>query len=134
MSNNTADPLDIHLGIRLRRLRNRRGFSMERVAELIEVSQQQISRFELGKNRLSAAQLFRLARGLNVPVYWFFEGFEENAEELGRVRNVARETRDGWQASADEDLAQALLSHWRALPNDRQRRKVVELVETLTAI
>lgn len=107
---------------------------MERVAELIEVSQQQISRFELGKNRLSAAQLFRLARGLNVPVYWFFEGFEENAEELGRVRNVARETRDGWQASADEDLAQALLSHWRALPNDRQRRKVVELVETLTAI
>lgn len=107
---------------------------MEQVAELIEVCQQQISRFELGKNRLSAAQLYRLARGLDVPVSWFFEGFKEAGDELTRVRNVVGGSRNTWQSSSEEDLAQALLSHWRALPNDRQRRKVVELVETLTAI
>jgi transcriptional regulator with XRE-family HTH domain len=133
MSNTTPDPLDLHLGVRLRRLRNRRDFSMEQVAELIDVSQQQISRYELAKNRLSAVQLFRLARGLGVPVSWFFEGFKESGDELIRVRNVVGENRNDWQISTEEDLAQELISHWRALPNDRLRKKVVDLVETLAS-
>lgn len=133
MSNTAPDPLDLHLGVRLRRLRNRRNFSMEQVAELIDVSQQQISRYELGKNRLSAVQLFRLARGLDVPVSWFFEGFKESGDELIRVRNVIGGNRADWQAATEEDLAQTLIAHWRALPNDRLRKKVVDLVETLAA-
>ena len=123
-----ADPLDRHIGMRLRQLRKRKRINMEQAAELIDVSQQQISRFELGRNRLSASQLYRLARGLDVPVAWFYETFEERNDELERIRNVVREPRSEWRPGSENEEVLLLIEHWRGLHNTEQRRKVIELL------
>lgn len=58
------------------RLRADKGLSLQKVGDLIEVSNQQISLFEQDKNRISAAQLYVLARNFEVDIHEFFKPAE----------------------------------------------------------
>lgn len=60
----------------LTRLRADKGLSLQKVGDLIEVSNQQISLFEQDKNRISAAQLYILAMSFEVDIYEFFKPIE----------------------------------------------------------
>lgn len=131
MGRKAVDPIDSAVGKRLRSLRNQRGLSLERVGELLEVSPQQISRLERGQHRLSASQLYRLARGFGVPVGWFFRDYREaDEDELQRVSLAIREDRSDWRPDSDQERELALLLAWRALGTDEQRRAVLDLLET----
>ena len=132
MAKQTAQLLDRHIGERLRALRLERGMSLDAVAEIIEVSQQQVSRYEQGHNRLSAAQVYRLGRGLDVPVSWFFRGYQEDKDELGRLKIVLQEERGEWRLYGKEDMEQTLLSAWYALPSHRQRERVLSMLEAFS--
>jgi transcriptional regulator with XRE-family HTH domain len=68
------DPVDIHIGARLRRLRVSRHVSLEEVGRMIGVTYQQIQKYETGANRISAATLFRIAAAFSVAPAFFFEG------------------------------------------------------------
>lgn len=90
-----------HVGRRLRQARIARGLSLQELARVIDVSYQQLSKFERGENRVSAAALFRLSRAMDVEVRFFFEGLEPGAPSqpmrseadlrlvIGRVENPA---------------------------------------------
>ncbi|MFO8154970.1 MAG: helix-turn-helix domain-containing protein [Pseudomonadota bacterium] len=132
MSRGPVDPLNSHIGSRLRELRTTREWSLQRTAELIQVSQQQLSRFEQGHNRLGAAQLYRLACGLGVPVGWFFKGYREAPEEQGRQANVVREPMAEIPYALTDDEAEQLLSYWRSMGDPEVRRRILELLETLS--
>lgn len=67
------DPIDVHVGRRLRQRRTLLGFSQQKLAGEINLTFQQLQKYERGSNRVSASCLFRLARGLDVPVSFFFE-------------------------------------------------------------
>ncbi len=121
---------DRWVGQRLRALREQRGYSLEAVGELLEVSQQQVSRYERGQHRLSAGQICRLACGFDVSVAWFFEGYQEEPAELQRIRAVVREDRGLWRPVTNAEEEHALLEAWRALPAAGQREAVVRLVES----
>ena len=96
MKQKKADQLDLFLGTKLKQLRIRRKLSMAQIGEVLEVSPQQISRYESGQHRMTASALFRLARGLDMPLAWFFEGFQEGSDELGRLRNVIQAPREDY--------------------------------------
>ncbi len=129
MKQKKADHLDKHLGARLKQLRTRRGLSMAQIGELIEVTPQQISRYESGQHRITATGLYRLARGLDVPVSWFFESYIEDQDELGRVKNIVHKSRTEWQPASRNDHEQRLLSLWKDLPSDHQRQQIIHLLE-----
>ena len=65
--------VDQHLGGRLRTLRESRGIGGASVAEILRISTRELSRIERGRHRLSASQLFVLARHFEVPVAAFFD-------------------------------------------------------------
>lgn len=77
----SPDPVDIHVGQRLRLRRTLLGLSQEAVATAIGTSFQQLQKYESGGNRLSASRLFAAARALDVPVGFFFE--EAPAGDIG---------------------------------------------------
>ena len=129
MNKKTANSLDGHIGRRLRAKRLEYGMSLETLAELIEVTPQQMSRYELGANRISAAQIYRIARGLNVPVGWFFEGFEEDEEELRRIAVTIREDRGVWVPQEKEDRETMLLGAYRRLPSVKTQERFLALLE-----
>jgi len=76
MAKPLVDDLDRHIGQRLKKLRQREGVSAQALADAIESTQQQVSRYENAHNKLSAAQLYRIASALGVPVSWFFQEFQ----------------------------------------------------------
>jgi transcriptional regulator with XRE-family HTH domain len=67
-------PIDIHVGHRLRGLRLRAALGLEALGALVGVTAQQIQKYELGQDRISASRLYLLAVALQVSVTTFFQG------------------------------------------------------------
>lgn len=73
MSKRATTDLDKHIGRRLQDLRVIRGVSQAELGSVIGVTFQQVQKFEYGKNRIAAAQLFRFATHFGVSVDYFFQ-------------------------------------------------------------
>ena len=67
-------PVDLHVGRRLKLRRSLVGMSQERLAELLGITYQQVQKYERGANRIGSSRLHDIARFLDVPVAWFFDG------------------------------------------------------------
>jgi len=77
------DPCDIEIAKRVRALRLQRGLSQTELGEVLDVTFQQVQKYERGTNRISAGRLYRIAEVLDVPVSFFYEGFEGRGSEPG---------------------------------------------------
>lgn len=71
-----SHPVDIHVGQKLKQLRILRGMTQTDVAEGLKISFQQVQKYELGRNRVSASKLYEMSHILNVPPSYFFDGLE----------------------------------------------------------
>lgn len=67
------NPIDVHVGGRLRLRRTLLGLSQEALGEALGLTFQQIQKYERGSNRIGASRLFDLARALEVPVEYFYD-------------------------------------------------------------
>ena len=67
------NPIDVHVGNRIRLRRTLLGMSQERLAEQIGLTFQQVQKYERGANRIGASRLYQLSRVLDVPVSFFFD-------------------------------------------------------------
>jgi transcriptional regulator with XRE-family HTH domain len=72
-SSGKPNPIDIHVGGRVRLRRTLLGMSQEKLGEAIGLTFQQVQKYERGANRIGSSRLFDLARVLDVPVSYFFE-------------------------------------------------------------
>jgi transcriptional regulator with XRE-family HTH domain len=72
MTRRGGDPRDAEIGQRVRSLRLQRGLSQTELGNLIDVTFQQVQKYEKGTNRISAGRLQRIAEVLGVPVAHFF--------------------------------------------------------------
>jgi transcriptional regulator with XRE-family HTH domain len=120
----TPNPIDLHVGRRLRERRALMGLSQERLGELLGLTFQQIQKYERGANRIGSSRLFEMCRILDVPVSYFFEDAPEPSRLGGRPNGhgLAEE-------SAGFDLAEA--------PNGEtlfHHREVLELVRAFNRI
>ncbi|HLW90710.1 MAG TPA: helix-turn-helix transcriptional regulator [Roseiarcus sp.] len=68
------NPIDKHVGARLRMRRVLVGMSQEKLGDALNITFQQIQKYEKGANRIGASRLQQLARVLDVPPAFFFEG------------------------------------------------------------
>src|SRR5271170_564399 len=69
-----ANPIDAQVGNRIRLRRMLIGMSQERLGELLGLTFQQVQKYEKGINRIGAGRLFEIARILDVPINFFYEG------------------------------------------------------------
>ena len=67
------NPIDIHVGSRIRLRRNMLGMSQEKLGESLGITFQQIQKYEKGTNRVGASRLQAIASILDVPVAFFFD-------------------------------------------------------------
>jgi len=111
------DPVDVHVGRRLRQARFLAGMSQEELGTGIGVSFQAVQKYEHGENRLSASRLFKAARLLDRPISFFFE-------ELGGEA-VAKET-NGFSREEIE-----LVRHFRQIPSDEVREHLLQMTKRI---
>ena len=72
--------VDVHVGGRVRVRRRLIHMTQETLADLIDVTFQQVQKYERGSNRISASKLFAIAEALEVPISYFFEGLDETGQ------------------------------------------------------
>jgi transcriptional regulator with XRE-family HTH domain len=75
-----AGPEDVEIGRKIRALRLERGLSQSGLADGIDLTFQQVQKYEKGANRVSAGRLHRIADLLNVPITFFYGGMEAQAK------------------------------------------------------
>ncbi|MEM6626880.1 MAG: helix-turn-helix transcriptional regulator [Pseudomonadota bacterium] len=115
-----AARVDRHVGEKIRRRRVLMGFTQEHLAEALEISYQQIQKYETGANRVSAGRLYQIARHLDVVVSHFFEGLDnETGDELIIDQPSSRVTIE-------------LVRNFSAISENSVRASVVQLVKSLS--
>ena len=112
------NPVDLHIGQRVRHRRWLLGMTQQQLAQAVGIRFQQIQKYESGANRISASRLWDLARALDMPVSFFFEGLAgDNAATAddGLLQN--KETMDLVRAyyGLDEGPRRRLLELAKAL-------------------
>ena len=77
MGKRSRDPRDAEIGKRVRAQRLHRGMSQMVLADNLDLTFQQVQKYEKGTNRISAGRLQRIAEVLTVPIMFFYAGFEK---------------------------------------------------------
>ncbi len=72
------NPIDVHVGSRIRLRRTLMGLSQERLGEALGLTFQQVQKYERGVNRVGASRLFDLSRVLDVPIAFFYDDMPES--------------------------------------------------------
>lgn len=73
-SGRACGQIDNHIGARIRERRIMLGLTQQQFAKRIGLSYQQAHKYELGINRISAGRLYEIARALDTPITYFYEG------------------------------------------------------------
>ena len=76
------NPVDVHVGLCIRKYRSLRGMSQEKFAEVLGVTFQQIQKYESGRNRVSASRLWDISQVLKTPISFFYDDMPEEASAL----------------------------------------------------
>ena len=82
--------VDQHVGERIRLRRTELGLTQEQLANALDVSYQQIQKYETGANRISAGRIFEIARKLRVDISFFFEGLPLEGEAANPLEHGGR--------------------------------------------
>ena len=129
------NPMDIHVGSRVRLRRMVIGMSQEKLGETMGLTFQQIQKYEKGTNRIGASRLYQLSQILDVPVQFFFEDAPSAAWAVTRRMPPAfAESRteafllDFLNSRDGLELNRAFVK----ITDPKVRKRVVELVRALS--
>ncbi len=126
------DPIDIHVGSRVRLRRTLLGMSQEKLGDALGLTFQQIQKYERGANRIGSSRLFKLSQILDVPVSFFFEDMPEEVERANRgLAEAPAEPFEADQLSKRETL-ELVRSYYR-ISEPKIRKRVFELVKAIGA-
>lgn len=131
VKDNGPNPIDLHVGARVRLRRKMLGVSQEGLADSIDLTFQQVQKYERGANRISASKLYEIAQVLKVRVQYFFDGYQDEgdgASEDGTDLSHERQV-DAFLATPEGiELAESF-------PKIRRRtlrQRIVQLVTTIS--
>lgn len=121
------NPVDLHVGLRIRLRRKEMGVSQERLAEAIGLTFQQVQKYERAANRVSASKLYEMARALKTSIAYFYEGLPEG----DAVGLEAVEARPGAQAFLLTAEGLELAYTFPKIRRARVRRRILDLVRAM---
>lgn len=129
------NPVDVHVGNRVRLRRTLLGLSQEKLGESLGLTFQQVQKYERGANRIGASRLFDLSRVLDVPVAYFFDDMaNEVADYSPRQIAFAGMAEEPEPFEADPMTKRETLELVRAyyrITEPSVRRRIFELCKSL---
>lgn len=129
-----ANPVDLFVGKRLRQRRRLLGLTQQQLAGEVNIRFQQIQKYESGANRISASRLWAIAKALDVPVSYFFDGLNGDQDEdlqSGALRqpgaNGSSTPVDVFSTKETIDLVRAFYSL-----SEEPRRRLLDLAKAMS--
>ncbi len=129
--NKVPNPIDKHVGARVRMRRMLTGMSQEKLGEALGLTFQQIQKYEKGANRISASRLQQISQALNTPLAYFFKGapVSQGAAQGGLAEAGAHENYFNDFVMTSEGLS--LNRAFARISDPKVRKKIVDLVNVL---
>ncbi|MEQ8823567.1 MAG: helix-turn-helix transcriptional regulator [Filomicrobium sp.] len=128
------NPMDIHVGSRVRLRRMLLGMSQEKLGDQLGLTFQQVQKYEKGINRIGASRLYDLSKTLGVPIAYFYEeapipalGMAEDQEEYGDKKPSDDGVYEFLSTREGLELNKAFVK----ISDPRVRRTIVDLVRNL---
>ncbi|HEY3718873.1 MAG TPA: helix-turn-helix transcriptional regulator [Roseiarcus sp.] len=126
------NPIDKHVGARVRMRRLILGMSQGKLGEALDVTFQQVQKYEKGANRIGASRLQQLARVLDVPPAYFFEDAPSGEERAPGFAEDEGHNHFVDFLSTSEGLQ--LNRAFAAIRDAKVRKKILDLVVSLAAV
>ncbi|WP_309604452.1 helix-turn-helix transcriptional regulator [Phenylobacterium sp.] len=120
------NPVDRHVGLRIRMRRKELGISQEKLAESIGLTFQQVQKYERATNRVSASKLWETARALSTGIAYFYEGLSDAVEAPGS--NLPRASMQDFLMTPEGIELAAIFPK---IPRGKVRRRVLDLVRAM---
>ena len=138
ITNNNA--IDLHVGKRLRLRRTLLGMSQEQLGAELNITFQQVQKYERAANRVSASRLWDMSQILDVPISYFFDDMSEETMQAS-PRRVSRGPDnidfDSGAASIKDPMARRetleLVRAYYNIESASARKRVAEVVKTIAA-
>ncbi len=130
MVKSKPEPVDVHVGSRVRLRRTLLGMSQDKLGKALSLTFQQIQKYERGANRIGSSRLYQLSQILDVPVSFFFDDMP--AEVTGKASGMAEGGKQSFevgQLSRRETLE--LVRAYYKIQNPGVRKKLFEMVKAL---
>lgn len=121
------DPIDIHVGSRIRLRRNMLNMSQEKLGEKLGITFQQIQKYEKGTNRVGASRLQAIAEIMTVPVSYFFEEAPSHDGKTGGFSENETTYVDFCSSAEGIQLMRAFTN----ISDVKVRRKLIDLAKAL---
>ena len=111
-----SHPVDVHVGKKIKEMRALRRLSQTDVAEKLNLSFQQIQKYEIGSNRVAASRLYELSKIFGVPTSYFFEGLSED------------------DAQADADLDAKIANAVSSIDDENVKSRIANFIEDVAGV
>lgn len=129
-----SNPIDAHVGKRLRLRRTLLGLSQEKLGEAVELTFQQIQKYERGANRIGASRLFAISRVLDVPVGYFFEDMDSHASSFanadGSYDGLAEDAPSEEDKMAKRETLELVRAYYR-IKDPAVRKRLFDLTKSI---
>lgn len=124
------DPIDVHVGQRVRLRRMIVGLTQTELGSALNITFQQVQKYEQGANRIGSSRLFRISQILGVPVAFFFEEMpKEISKDLEQIIDQAETEINEVKMTSKETLN--LIKNYYSISDDTLRRNVFNLVRSM---
>lgn len=129
------NPVDVHVGARIRLRRTLLGMSQERLGDALGLTFQQVQKYERGTNRVGASRLWDLSRVLDVPISFFYEDMSEDV--AGKSPRLIAGLEDEPEALEADPLSKRetleLVRAYYRIQDPTVRKRVFDLAKALAA-
>ena len=128
-----SNPVDAHVGSRVRMRRTLLGLSQEKLGEALSLTFQQVQKYERGANRIGASRLYQISKVLEVPVSFFFEEMTEpviGPPEAAAIGLSERPPEFEQDPLAKRETLELVRAYYK-ISDPKVRRRVFELVKAI---
>jgi transcriptional regulator with XRE-family HTH domain len=129
------NPIDVHVGARIRLRRTLLGMSQEGLADAIGLSFQQVQKYEKGANRVSSSRLFDLAHVLDVQLPYFFDEMAAGVSEQTPSKLMGMKSLPGFDSEKDPMAKRETLEFVRAyyrIEDPMVRKRLADLTKAVS--
>lgn len=126
-SEEKADPVDKNVGQRLKMRRIMLGLTQQDIGKAVNVSIQQIQKYEKASNRISSGKLYAFAKLLDVPINFFFNDTENDFQTTDLDQN----SKSTYTKEIPENELLKIVKAYSSIKDVYTRRKILDLLKVL---
>jgi transcriptional regulator with XRE-family HTH domain len=129
MAKKAPNPIDKHVGSRVRMRRMMLSMSQEKLGDALGLTFQQVQKYEKGTNRIGASRLQQISHTLQVPVSFFFDGAPSLPDQVDGMKEAPSPAYVSDFLATSDGLA--LTKAFMRVKEGKLRRRIVDLVEEI---